>query len=591
MGRLFVYYPVHSVKQKELVRVPLQKSAGAFLVANLVVCASFALSCAGQAPPSGGSPDTTPPSISNTYPESNTTGFTDKRITLEFSEYVDRRSVEESIFISPDVGPLEFDWSGREVEIRFEQSLRKNVTYVVTVGTDVIDIRNRNRMAESFSLAFSTGATLDSASLHGRVFDLKPDGITIFAYTFHNRLSDTLSPAATKPDYVTQTGRDGTFKLDYLAWGTYRLFAIRDQFKNILYDPQIDQIGMASRDFHVNPANRAIEGIQFQLTIEDTTPPFVLDAQALHKNSVRVRFSETLDTATITPNTFSIVDTASTHSVSTKDAFFTISSPNVAQLVTDNLDSTRMYRITVSGVRDTAGNLVNPKANSAAFVGSSIPDTAVPHIVSIGIQDSARNVAYDVVLNVIINEAVKETPFEKSFRFTDSTGKNSQGKFTWWNSAAVHFQPNEPLLPLAWYSIRIQLDSLQDYAGNHLRDSVFVRRFQTMDWRKLGSIRGKVEDPLDVDKSPIFIAAVSVSDKTAVPVVKRLGSVGEFSFDNLVEGQYVLRAFRDVDGNGKYTFGRSFPFMPSERFAAYPDTIKVRARWPVEGIALRFNLN
>lgn len=108
--------------------------------------------CAGERAPEGGPIDTTPPEIIDVYPPPNTTEYSSSHISLEFSKYVERRSVEESIFISPYVKDVKFDWSGREVELSFRDSLRKNTTYVVTVGTDVVDVNNRNRMAHAYRL-------------------------------------------------------------------------------------------------------------------------------------------------------------------------------------------------------------------------------------------------------------------------------------------------------------------------------------------------------------------------------------------------------------------------------------------------------
>ena len=34
--------------------------------------------------------------------------------------------------------------------------------------------------------------------------------------------------------------------------------------------------------------------------------------------------------------------------------------------------------------------------------------------------------------------------------------------------------------------------------------------------------------------------------------------------------------------------GRPYPFLPSEPFTVGSDTVKVRARWTVEGVSLRF---
>jgi len=507
-------------------------------------------------------------------------------VVLEFSEYVDRRSVEESIFISPDVGPLEFDWSGTEVEIIFQRPLKENTTYVVTVGTDVLDVRNRNRMAESFSLPFATGSVIDSASLHGKVFDAKPEGVTMFAYALDARLADTVNPATLKPDYATQSGSDGTFKLEYVAPGRYRLYAVRDQYKNLLYDPQVDQIGMPTGDFDVREGREHLSGIQFQLTREDTTPPFVLRAEAIHKNLVNVRFSESLDESTIVLTAFSLRDTLTQGRIALHDAFYNPRATNIVHIRCDDLDSARTYQVIVDGVRDTAGNLINPRAKTAVFQGVSFADTARPVVTLAQIQDSMRNVAYDVVFDVTVDEAIRRDSFEKGFRLLDSTGLQLKGNFFWWNSSAVRFTPERPLNSLAWYAVQIQLDSVQDVAGNRYIDSVMVRRFQTIDWRRFGSITGRVEDPLGEDCT-MFVFAVSVTDKTAAPIVRKVDRSGNFTFEYLMEGQYVIQAFCDRDGNERYSPGKSYPFVPAERFAAYPDTIKVRARWPVEGVVVR----
>ena len=108
-----------------------------------------------------------PPEIVKTFPQNKTTLFHDRSIKLKFSKYVDQRSVQESIFISPYVGKPEYDWSGKEVEVLFPDTLHDSTTYVVNVGTDVVDLTNKNRMAHAFTLAFSTGSTIDSAAIEG----------------------------------------------------------------------------------------------------------------------------------------------------------------------------------------------------------------------------------------------------------------------------------------------------------------------------------------------------------------------------------------------------------------------------------------
>ena len=553
-----------------------------------VLAAALAFSCAGQAPPGGGLPDTTPPSVKSTYPEANSTNFRDDHLVFEFSEYVDKRSVQEAIFFSPSVGSVEIDWSGAEVKVKLEELLRADITYVVTLGTDVVDIRNANRMAESFTLAFSTGSTIDSAFISGQVFDKKPEGVTIFSYLLDHCSADTLDPQRVKPDYVTQTGKDGTFTLSHLAWGTYRLFAVRDEYKNLLYVPQVDQIGFLSRDIPADRLHPNAQGVYFMLTKEDTTKPFLLDAQALDKNLIRIRFNEPLDQANVHIGLFQIRDTLSSEALRLRGVYSLPSAPMSAMLMSEDLDSLKYYHVEVNNVRDTAGNIIKPHLRTTVFRGSSTPDTTTPKIQWIDPTDSTRDVPYWNPIDLNFDEPIRLETFERSFVLSDSSGRSVVGRWQWRSSTAGSFVPSIPLEPKAKYTIRLPLDSLVDLAGNNQHDSTFHMVFQTIDVRKLGSLFGRIEDASPNDRSPIVLTVRMVGDKSNTEQVLRLENPGPFVFDKLVEGLYTLRAFRDTDGNGKFTNGSSFPYHMSERFTLYPDTVKIRARWPLEGIVLRF---
>ncbi|MBP8975801.1 MAG: Ig-like domain-containing protein, partial [Bacteroidetes bacterium] len=138
------------------------------MVGIAVIACTF-IDCANRMPPPGGPVNRTPPAIISTIPANGSTNFKGSRIRIEFNQYVDEQSVEESIFISPYVGQLEFKWHGKKVDIVFEDTLRSNITYVVTVGTDVTGYYTKTRMAQSFTLAFSTGSNINRGDLSGSI--------------------------------------------------------------------------------------------------------------------------------------------------------------------------------------------------------------------------------------------------------------------------------------------------------------------------------------------------------------------------------------------------------------------------------------
>ena len=150
------------------------------------------ISCANQLPPTGGEVDKIPPEIIEVYPSDGTINFEEDYFEIEFSEYVDKRSVRDAIFISPFIeGSLEFSWTGKTLEVVFPEELKMDVTYTITIGTDVVDLNNKNRMAESFTFSFSTGDKIDKKIISGRVYGKEKEGIFIYAYKI-DESSDSL---------------------------------------------------------------------------------------------------------------------------------------------------------------------------------------------------------------------------------------------------------------------------------------------------------------------------------------------------------------------------------------------------------------
>ncbi len=560
---------------------------------SFVFPALLLLSCAGQVPPGGGPPDTIPPTVIFTRPDTNAVSVQTDRIILEFSEYVDRRSVEESIFISPYLGQLEFDWSGREVEISFSEQLKRNTTYVVNLGTDVVDIRARNRMASGFTLAFSTGEMIDQGVMQGRVFDDKPEGIMMFAYALGDIDPDTLDPSTTKPDYIMQTGKNGNFTFSNLRLDTYRIIAVRDEYRNLIYDKQIDQFGVTSRDVTLNDNNPQASDLWFRLSAEDTAKPFLTRVVPLTQTLLHVRFSEPLDTASFTKSTITLEDTVTLQPVGILLRSLDRSDSTAALVMTSTpLDSGRAYRLSVRDVRDKVGNQIDTLNASFVFVGVSTPDTLAPQLQVIGLRDSIRDVALEHPFEFRFSFPVRREPLTSAISLADSTATGVARSLQWVTESSVLLSPDRSLRSYSWYTIRVVMDSVMDYAGNSYEDSVLVIRFQTLNLATTGAIEGYVVDS-DTGKNlgDVVLSTSRVAITPPVTRTLRLPEPGKFKFEHLPEGLYAIQAFRDRDSSGSYSHGRPFPFQPAERFAVYQDTVKVRARWSVEGVYINFKHN
>lgn len=209
----------------------------------------FFYSCANQLPPSGGEDDRTPPKIISISPKANTVNFRDSKLKIKFDEYVDRRSFEESFFISPKPkGETEFSWSGKEVEIEFSKSLDKNKTYVIIIGNDLRDFRGGNKITSPLTFAFSTGDKIDKGKISGKVFADNYERIKILAYLINGKPEDELNPEKHLPEYLTQVSPDGKYEFTNLPAGDFRIFAIIDEDRNNKIDKDIDRVSVLSED-------------------------------------------------------------------------------------------------------------------------------------------------------------------------------------------------------------------------------------------------------------------------------------------------------------------------------------------------------
>lgn len=549
-------------------------------------------SCAGQAPPSGGPPDTEPPKIASVYPQPLSLNFRDSKIVLEFDEHVDHRSVEGSIFVSPSLGRLEFDWSGTEVEISFTDPLRPNTTYVVNVGTDVIDLRNKNRMASAFSLAFSTGNSIDPGTIMGRVYPSslsdQLSGITVFAYALDHVDPDTLDASKSTPDYATQTGKSGEFYLPHLALGSYRLFAVRDEYKNLLYDPETDEFAAASETVQVTADDTLRTDVIMRLAREDTTSPRLIKVTPLNRRLLLAEASEPVDTSSLGTANVLVTDTLERRHLRIISVAARLPLRKEFFVLTEEQEPGLPYELRLRGTKDLSGKEVNASASSIEFMSSDSSDTSPPAVESFSVADSGRGVEVRPTLEIRFTEPVQRVGWQGIAELRDSLGGSVVLDGGWANDAAIVVRPAAHLMGRSWYKLAVRTGMLRDWNGREGADTMRVVWFQTLDPERLSSVTGQVSDSRKDDAvGPVVVTAWPVGKKDAVPKSVVVEEPGPFELRELAEGQYVIHAYRDRNRNNKFDAGRVFPFVLSERFSIFPDTLKLRARWPLENVRVQ----
>ena len=211
----------------------------------------FSHSCANTTtPPTGGPKDTIPPVMRKVSPAQGSVNIPTKGARLEFTfdEYVKVKD-PKAIYLSP---PLEkapkFKIKGKSVVVYFESELDSNTTYTLDLTGAIVD-NNENNPYPGFTLVFSTGSQIDSMLMTGTVQDcnsLKPiQGATVMLY------KDFADSAVflRRPVAAAKTDEWGFFCIRNIKDTCYRVYAIKDENNNNLYDPDNEKIAFLDTAF------------------------------------------------------------------------------------------------------------------------------------------------------------------------------------------------------------------------------------------------------------------------------------------------------------------------------------------------------
>lgn len=202
-------------------------------------------SCAQVVAPTGGKVDKNAPKPLKYQPDSAALNFNSKEILIAFDEFIQLRDLNNQLLISP---PLEqqpdITTKNTTLSVAFNKNeqLKPNTTYSINFGNAIQDIHENNAV-ENFKYVFSTGTYIDSLVLKGKVetaFDHKTEkGVLVLLY----RNTDDSVIYKAMPDYFGKTKEDGTFMIDNIAAGSYKVMALKDANSNYKYDSETENIG------------------------------------------------------------------------------------------------------------------------------------------------------------------------------------------------------------------------------------------------------------------------------------------------------------------------------------------------------------
>jgi hypothetical protein len=550
--------------------------------------------CAEVGAPPGGEKDITGPRLLVSYPSDGAIGVVpDSYIRLQFSETLVKPDQGSAVFISPRPSrPPEVKWKSDELLVTLPELFRTNQTYVVSVSSNVTDLR-RNRIDSAITIAFSTGQTLDSGLVSGRVLtpESKPAlgwlvGLYPAGALDNYQLSDSLYP-----QYLTTVSGDGQFRLRYLPSVPFSLLAFEDKNRDELFNPAAEPFAIPDREIVVGGSLR-LDRLQLAGTTYDSAAPEILSAVPTRDHLIRVRFNRKispnylashLDLTTLFPISDTAADTVRCGGVFEADLDLT----DVVTLFFPGIGD-GLFRMALQYRAD-----VPPIVRDSLLVKLQVDD-APPTISSF--RPGENNLFADQIkLGLTFSEPVRKDSLTDQSVVLWEGDKRISCRPVWEDVFRASLETDR-LRAGKKYRLDITEFEFRDLNGNALGDSLRSYSFGTLDEDSVGSITGGVF--INVPGREKQVAVLTLME----PATKRVFTIhvlagaeahatsGVRAFEiKAPPGKYLLSGFLDQDGDGRPTPGAIRPLRLSETQATLPDTIVVRARFETAGIQLVFD--
>lgn len=586
-------------------------------------CTGLFMRCANQLSPQGGPKDSLPPVIKVMTPEMGKRNMTEKRIFIEFDEYIQLKDQSKEFYTSPFMKTKPtLAVKGRGVRIDIKDTLRENQTYALNFGTAVRD-NNEGNILYGLRYVFSTGPAIDSMIMTGYAADaMKGDSVSKAFVFFYDALVDSIPQYDSillkhQPDAIGRAENNGVFIAQNLKPIPYKIYAVEDKNNNQKYDPGVDKVGFM--DSLCNPTDMG----PFTIWLDQYRKYPTADPQVYFRMFTDGLFRRHNLTATERPGRHQAI------------LRFSAPHPQIDTLRFDSIPADKVIWEYMTPGRDTIALWFNMPPES-------IPDTIKGRIAYMR-HDSINNlVSHGQQLRLAWRhiesreEKRQREKEEKEQLRAEEAGeeytpprKPNPFKMKFDASAEINPEKNIPVqfdLPLTRVdTARIELSIITKPENpvpvkfSFERDTMNIRKWtlaanwdSEQKYRMLipegifHDIAGQSNDSLKVDfailqKEKFATLVVSVKGKTpdskyVLQVVNQSGKVekeipyvstGKYNLYYIPEGEVRLRVIEDMNGNGKWDTGNLIERRQPERVEFYVGAtgsqfIPTRVNWEVD---------
>ncbi len=557
------------------------------------LCILFLCSCALDRPPTGGPRDEEPLQIIAADPEPSSVSITPERIRFSFNRYVTTAALRRAIVFSPPINDYNLKADGAEAEIVFNRPLDSDKTYSVTLNRSLRSSRG-NELEQSYTYAFSTGPVINRGVIEGKVFsgDSRPvQGATVLAFALTETGGETLDPTGQRPDYSVQTGRNGAFRLDYLAEGPYRLVAFQDKNSDLKIDQQSEPFGVGTNQVVETGSRNNL----FRLA-DPRQAPVLRFCNAPADNILELSFDRSFPLDEFAALDITVLDTTKNSPVAMR-GFFSTRNENrdiTYRIVTETLSKNSGYRITCTPPSGLPSSVAcrgsdNSERKPLAIDEFKPADGEMKAFLSQPVTGKEKT--------ALIRCSVPVDPgsLRRSIRLYAVQGPTTvlphEFRLRAIDARRFALQAEPAFRDEATYRIEIAMGNIEGLGGEKAPDSLLKSTFTVAGPDAYGEISGTVQGA----QGTVIIEAVNLRNGQSGKTIVN-GSASDltpYRIGKVAPGDYLVNAFVSRAGTGNplqeaWYPGDLFPFSPADRFTVSPDTVTVKKGWATENVMLEF---
>ncbi|NOR88352.1 MAG: hypothetical protein GQ527_12155 [Bacteroidales bacterium] len=571
--------------------------------------------CASPGPLSGGDKDEDPHIFLGSDPQKVSRNILPDKVFIEFDEFLVLKELNQNLIISPPLNEdPEIKLRGKKVLIKNHKHLvyDTNTTYTYYFGNAICDLHEENPI-QNFEFVFSTGPTLDSLSIRGKVLNsrfLTPEE-SVFVCLYKKNMNDTIHldslPYFVRPYYVSRTNVEGDFQINNIRYDDYLLFAVRDANSNYYFDMPneeiafIDSLVMPQEVFDYIPdsipidtsnyylmdslwENHAFSVVQNPIDLflfsQDDSIPKLLETKVVENRKIDFYFKFPIrDSINIRVLNDSSLLPWYTEEFSTHRDTLTLWLTRISQdsleieLKVDTIQADTLYFLVNSTTKEKEeprGRRSRKKKEEKGqkkeketikYQASIKSSLAFYQDIHIKFETPLSYANFDHIL--LIEDSINVTP---EIYFTDSLQRNLLIHYPWEQATK--------------YKLILPQEALQDIF--ELENDSIVLDFTTTAMENYGNIHLNLQFADSVISPYLVFLVQGTADKEKIVQQHIISSDSLLVLHHIAEGDYLIKCIKDDNNNGYWNSGNYGLNLLPEPVYYYQTPLNVKADWDIE---------